>query len=486
VIYVYEPDAYADKILGYAEVQKVKNAISDPSLGVLTMHKNASISLSLNMIKKGNYLLILRYKAREPMDMNISLNVVHGNVHLIEIAKSDDTYGWFYDIYALRLDSDNATLVLNIHSNCDGVRIDLISVLPIESLKLIFPSLPEVHFYIQNVTIQYNNFTLIFHGVKWSPKGFYFDGIDDYIEVKGSLIYSTIDKNFTVLILLKPEGSPAQIFIAKDVPPSKREWALWWATVGNSVKAFANTEKGLIIIDSHVRPKIGSYDLYGLMYNGTHMALVLNGELRNTTFIGSLIEQPDVPLTIGCRGDRVAFFKGYVLAFMLYNRTLSRQELQRIVTNPFNPPKDGLILNINPFSLKFTNIGRNLTYRNYIEWQYKLRQNVIVAGKISCSTSPCVLVFAWPMRLPDEFIMKINNETLLPVKTLYVLHGYVIQHKGTYNFEILYNPSTLVIIARAVSLALWLVVTTYILVFITIRYLAILRSGREYYQEVSK
>jgi hypothetical protein len=483
-IYLYEPSAFAKNLFGKVSVKKVKYSVSDQSLGVLHLTQGSYLTLPFNVMKKGDYFLLLRYKAKDPTAIKVSININHeGTLSIKEVAKSIDAYGWFYNIYVLKASNDNATLLLKIAAKHECY-VDIVALVPVEILESLYPILSRTGTY-EYYEIRAGTFKLIFHGVKWSPKGFYFDGIDDFIEINVSSSYNMANRSFTILIFLKPEGFPGQIFVSKDIPPKNREWALWWATIGNSVKALINTRDGLVIIDSHIRPYVDKYGLYGLMYNDTHVALIIDGKIVNVTRVKSIIRQINVPLVIGARGDKVAFFKGYVLAFMLYNRTLNQRELQHIANNPLNPIKNGLVLNVNPFliSTETKTVKEGLINKSHVEWHYAMNNNVIATGKISCSVSQCIVIFAWPMKLSDEFVMKIDNKIVSPIKALYFLHGYILSCcKSTYDFKIMYNPRTVTIITRAISLGLWFIIITYILSFITIRYLAIQRREHGEYK----
>jgi len=103
-----------------------------------------------------------------------------------------------------------------------------------------------------------------------------------------------------------------------------------------------------------------------------------------------------------------------------------------------------------------------------IKWNYVLKYNKAIAGEITCFKSPCIVVFVWPMRLPSEWIMKVEEETIIPVKALYMLHGYILAHKGVQNFELYYNPPTLILFTRAISITMWLIVLIYLLLIIPI------------------
>jgi len=103
-----------------------------------------------------------------------------------------------------------------------------------------------------------------------------------------------------------------------------------------------------------------------------------------------------------------------------------------------------------------------------IKWNYVLKYNKAIAGEITCFKSPCIVVFTWPMRLPSEWIMKVEEETIIPVKALYMLHGYILAHKGVQNFELYYNPPTLILFTRAISITMWLIVLIYLLLIIPI------------------
>lgn len=475
-IYLYEPSAFAENLFGKINIEKVKYSVTDSSLGVLHLTQGSYLTLSFNVMRKGDYFLLLRYKAINPAAIRVSVSINHESTFSIrEVSKSVDAYSWFYNIYILRVNKSNNMLSLKIIAEHECY-VDIVALIPVKILKSLYPTLSKIRAY-EYYEVHIGNFKLIFHGVKWSPKGFYFDGIDDFIEVNTSSWRNIVNGSFTILIFLRPEGFPGQIFVSKDIPPKSREWSLWWARVGDSVKVFINTREGPVIINSHMKPYVNRYGLYGLMYNNTHLALIVDGKIVNVTHIESLIRQVKTPLVIGARGDKVTFFKGYVLAFMLYNRTLNQYELQYIANNPLSPIKNGLVLNVNPF-LTSIRIKKYLINKSRIEWHYVMNLNIIVTGKISCSISPSIVVFVWPMRLPNEFVMKIVNKTVLPIKALYILHGYVLPYKGVHNFEIIYNPEALILISRAVSLTSWLVVIAYILLFITARYLSMLGQRR--------
>ena len=464
IIYIYEPSSYTENLTGYASLLPVKYSASDPSLGALLLHNTSEIKMK-SYIAKGNYLLFIRYKSMNPQAINITATVSNKEMPLIKIARSIDGFDWFYTLYFLRVNSmdSNNILTLKIRSICDSVYVDFLSLISTDALRNIY-SIPQYLQISSNIKTKIGKFLVIFQGVKWGQNGFYFDGVDDCIKIR-SLATSITFSKFTILVLLKAEGKPLQVFVAKDVPPDGRERILWWAGVDNHIKGLVKLREQFVISDSGISPIIDKYALHGLIYNGSHLVIVANDKSQGLVSIRGTIPNTNAPIIVGCRGDRKVFFKGYILSILIYNRALNLQALQQISKDPLNPPRDGLVLYLNPHSVKAAFNCTNLiaSYPGKIEWSYDLKYNKIISGKITCFKSLCVVVFSWPMRLPNEWIMRIKEKTILPVKALYMLHGYIIKYRGIQYFELRYNPSTLTLLAKIISLSSWLIVSIYLI-----------------------
>jgi len=467
VVYIYEPSSYTDNHAGYLDIVSVKYGATDPSLGALLIRNNSRIEAKFHVIK-GDYLLFIRYKGTDPQVINTTVTVNNKEIPLTEVASSIDEYDWLYNLYSLRVNgtSDINTLVIKIGSTRKDIIVDFLSLISIDALRDIY-SIPREYQVSPSIEVKINKFIVMFHGVKWSHNGIYFDGVDDCIEIK-NLTCQTLSNKFTVLVFLKVEGSPPQVFIAKHNPPH-REWQLGWYIEDKKIKGWIWTKR-YVWCDSDSGPLMDRYALYGLMYNGTHLSVIVEGNLSNQVKVDGTLQSTEAPITVGCRGDRKVFTRGYVLSVLVYNRTLDIQELRQISRDPFNPPREGLILHLEPYTVKpiFDNTSSAKPYTRSVEWYYELNRDGIASGKIICSKPPCALVFVWPVRKPNEFAMIINGETMLPVKTLYALHGYIIEYEGIQNFEILYNTSRIEILARVISLSSWLIVSVYIIMVMLI------------------
>ena len=461
IIYLYNA-ASVGTLFGKAVRKSINNEISDKKLGVLYMTKNSYLLLNINIINNNTYILLIRYKSINPSSIKVFFSSKE-KVFVKEIEKSRDIYNWFYNIYIIKPKINDTIISIKILATSKSY-IDIFALIPIRFLEKLYPSL------VQNGSrlLQLNGFRILFHGVKWSPKGFYFDGIDDFIELNMSRKYGNL-RSFTLLAVLRAEGTPGQIFISQDLPTLGRKWSLWWATIGNTIKAFIGTKQGLLILNTDMKPLIDKYAVYGIVCNGSYVSIVVNNRIVKSIYIGSAMRLTGaVPIIIGTGDGRVAFLRGYMLAFMIYDRALSLREIQYIAHNPLSPIKSGLVLDLNPFIFSLSKSKEKIekTLQNKIKWHYVMHGNIIISGMFSCSVSPCGVVFSWPMRLPNEFLMKIGTKTTLPIKSLYILHGYILPYKGTYTFSIIYNPDLVILISRIVSLISWIIVIFYIFLFI--------------------
>ncbi len=168
------------------------------------------------------------------------------------------------------------------------------------------------------------------------------DGVNDYVEVPDSPSLSFSE--LTVLMWLYPQGSSAQVYIAKDNGISEREWAIWWAKIDGHIRSFVHTDVSLVISDSDVAPRLNEWQLVGLRYDGSELATIVNGNLLGATPVSGNIVDTTVPLTIGCRGDLAIFTKGLVDSVLIYNRALSDSEIKYLYKHPYNPILSGCVL----------------------------------------------------------------------------------------------------------------------------------------------
>ncbi|RLG61938.1 hypothetical protein DRO02_08555, partial [archaeon] len=182
--------------------------------------------------------------------------------------------------------------------------------------------------------------------------------------------------------------------------------------------------------------------------------------------VTATISNKEIPLTKIARSiDDYGWF--YILYFLRVNSTDNNNVLTLKIRSICNSVYIDFSSLISMYALRniysipiSSSIKTNLEVLRVgrIKWNYVLKYNKAIAGEITCFKSPCIVVFTWPMRLPSEWIMKVEEETIIPVKALYMLHGYILAHKGVQNFELYYNPPTLILFTRAISITMWLIV----------------------------
>jgi len=177
-----------------------------------------------------------------------------------------------------------------------------------------------------------------------------FDGIDDYVELNDSA-RSKPTKQITVELRLKETGNLAYKF---PIDQSKGQ-CVSYAFVGTSDQKF----QFMIGIDSGTTTrKITTnttflddewHHLVGI-YDGTHIAVYVDGKLENETLYAESKEiyyDGNTPLRLGTHAFGAnSYFNGAVDDFRMYNRILSEDEILYSYKNKNADPKNnaGLVL----------------------------------------------------------------------------------------------------------------------------------------------
>ena len=160
---------------------------------------------------------------------------------------------------------------------------------------------------------------------------YYFNGVDQYIQIKGSPSLSpTSAVSFCAWIAHESKGTGNGGYVVKkgvylvngtyvigfpDAPGS----SAWVTLSGDSAQ----------IVSSSQEPVLNQWSHVAGVYDGASLSIYVNGELVTSKAASGMLQQNSYPLYLG--GDYnnpASYFKGKIDDVRIYNRALSTQEIQ--------------------------------------------------------------------------------------------------------------------------------------------------------------
>jgi len=174
-------------------------------------------------------------------------------------------------------------------------------------------------------------------------KAYWFDGEDDYIKVSRFDFKNSSQR--TITLWLKPErhkNNESRDFISKHSHEGNvalllrteqdGKYDLEW-TIGGRFYDFTSDVTGQPNdAVGFIEPRYGHYDFYAAIYDGEKIWLYINGEYVKALHVKGDIAENALPLTIGAYAAKPSLenFKGIIDDICIYNRALSKEELQQL------------------------------------------------------------------------------------------------------------------------------------------------------------
>ncbi|MFH1188621.1 MAG: LamG domain-containing protein [bacterium] len=181
-----------------------------------------------------------------------------------------------------------------------------------------------------------NNTMLLFNNPTWLPTakiggGLYFNGIDQYGIVSDSISIDTITKEVTLMAWIRPDTGTGYTRVVHKfaVDESQIPYELVQYTASQYVQAGVATEKGKVFQNTYVG-SISPEQWYhvAFTYDGSNVQVYLNGQLiEGKKQKGTLLSNLEV-LYFARRYSE--YFQGAIDEVRLYNRTLSKAEIQAL------------------------------------------------------------------------------------------------------------------------------------------------------------
>ncbi|MCD6155065.1 MAG: LamG domain-containing protein [Candidatus Verstraetearchaeota archaeon] len=182
----------------------------------------------------------------------------------------------------------------------------------------------------------YNNHGTI-NGAVWVNgkfgKALEFDGVDDYVEVPHSESLNITDE-ITFLAWINP--AEESVNNNKNIIEKNVAGPIFWTRNLAGYPYFG------CVIDETFRSVAATtklipnqWQLIGGYYDGTELAIIINGKISNTVSITGSLSTSDNPITIGVDNTLTSgyFFNGTIDEVRIYNRALSAEEIQILYYN---------------------------------------------------------------------------------------------------------------------------------------------------------
>ncbi len=178
-------------------------------------------------------------------------------------------------------------------------------------------------------------------------ESFYFDGVNDYIEIPKNLYEFGITNQFTVSIWIKSNNSPVMQMLLED--GTNWEASSFYLGVTpqlNQLFIRLNTDVSSFFCDSlSVTNFSERWILLSYIYDGTELKIYLDDSQVFTHQISGNVINGDRNLRIGFPSDE-SFYNGFIDDFRIYNRALTSNEIQELYLGlkaNFNAPEIAMV-----------------------------------------------------------------------------------------------------------------------------------------------
>lgn len=180
-------------------------------------------------------------------------------------------------------------------------------------------------------------------------KALSFDGVNDYVSVPDSAALQVTSEATFVVIFKVTEQINDGILISKAADIYGHE-GYQMSIHENSEYLRFRAEIGGSTINwlTYTGNLIGKWHIYAVTFDGSTLKKYLDGVLVNELSKAGTIATSTYPLFIG---KQTIHYKGYILCVIIYNKTLSDDEIKQLAKNPYHPPLSGCVLWLSPESI---------------------------------------------------------------------------------------------------------------------------------------
>ena len=168
---------------------------------------------------------------------------------------------------------------------------------------------------------------------------YYFNGSDTYVNIGDIEEYSNsaLGSSVSASGWFYPESNQGDV-ISHASGSNNDNFRIYWGVADNSWSSYVDAVNSTSMVWSN-SPELNSWNHVSLTYNGSYQTVYLNGEVvARKTNSGSLSDATGSEWTIGSKGGDSSFFKGNISEIRLYNRPLTKSEVQYL----YNVGKRGL------------------------------------------------------------------------------------------------------------------------------------------------
>jgi hypothetical protein len=164
-----------------------------------------------------------------------------------------------------------------------------------------------------------------------SNRAYYFDGVNDYIDVKNNSILN-FQEAITVSFWMRVD----EFFSNREAYPiSHGNWENRWKVSiipDKNIRWTIKTDKGIKDLDSKTIPAKDVFYHITTLYDGTNFDIYINGILDNHESHTGLILRTSIDLTIGqvLPNNPGVNFKGALDDIRIFNYALSTEEIQNL------------------------------------------------------------------------------------------------------------------------------------------------------------
>lgn len=172
----------------------------------------------------------------------------------------------------------------------------------------------------------------------------YFDGVDDYVEVKHSSVLEPAD--ITAMVCINPfswlHTPTAVALIVKRTDPFNGYFMLWLATTGTINFDWGGAGYRW---NTGYRPPLNTWTCLAFTRDSSGRKLYVNGSLYSSTSDSGGSPASGSVLRVGMDTAATRYwFQGFISQVLIYSRAIDGSEIAWNYNYPDNPVRNGLVL----------------------------------------------------------------------------------------------------------------------------------------------
>jgi len=165
------------------------------------------------------------------------------------------------------------------------------------------------------------------HGAKIKGIGFYFDGVDDYVDC-GSDSSLDITDAITIGAWVKSNSTPSTVcdIVGKRNSSNEGGYIIYYKP--NGILNIGIYDSGWHTTEESFTLPLNSWQHLVMLYDGSHLKLFVNGNEELTSDYTGDIDSIGTPVLVGKSGYEGGIFNGIIDEVRIYNRALSDEEIK--------------------------------------------------------------------------------------------------------------------------------------------------------------